>query len=79
MVTRVTQGHSGRMLEMPKAAWFAFVLVQLTAVLRLFGELLSDPMAGYAWAALLWVIAFLPWVARSTLIYLQPRRDGKPG
>ena len=29
MVTRVTQGHSGRPLEMGAAAWFAFVVIAL--------------------------------------------------
>ena len=29
MVTRVTQGHSGRPLVMPAVAWFAFIAIQL--------------------------------------------------
>lgn len=79
MVTRVTQGHSGRVLEMTGVAWFAFVLIQITAAVRVFGDILHDPMAGYAFTALLWVVAFVPWVLRSALIYLRPRVDGKPG
>ena len=34
MVTRVTQGHSGRALVMPSVAWFAFVAIQVVALLR---------------------------------------------
>lgn len=79
MVTRVTQGHSGRVLEMTGVAWFAFVLIQITAAVRVFGDSMHDPMAGYAFTALLWVVAFVPWVLRSALIYLRPRVDGKPG
>ena len=79
MVTRVTQGHSGRALMMPAAAWFAFVAIQLVATLRVFAEVLPDGMAWQAAAALGWLLAFAPWVARIGRIYLSPRKDGKPG
>jgi uncharacterized protein involved in response to NO len=79
MVTRVTQGHSGRKLVMPKAAWFAFVAIQLVALMRIFAEVLPDGMAWQALAALGWLVAFAPWVARIGRIYLSPRLDGKPG
>ncbi len=79
MVTRVTQGHSGRKLEMPKAAWFAFLAIQGVALLRLFADVLPDGMAWQAAAAVGWLVAFAPWVARIGRIYLSPRVDGKPG
>src|SRR3546814_9781155 len=40
MVTRVTQGHSGRSLVMPAAAWFAFVAIQIVAAMRVAAEVL---------------------------------------
>ena len=79
MVTRVTQGHSGRPLRMPAVAWFAFVSIQLVALLRIAAELAPDPMAWMAVAALGWLVAFAPWVVRIGRIYLSPRVDGKPG
>lgn len=79
MVTRVTQGHSGRPLVMPAIAWFAFVAVQVVAVLRVAAELAPDAYAWHAAAAIGWLLAFLPWVARLGWIYLTPRADGKPG
>ena len=79
MVTRVTQGHSGRKLVMPRAAWFAFVAIQLVALMRIFAEVLPDGMAWQAAAAIGWLVAFAPWVARIGRIYLSPRVDGKPG
>jgi uncharacterized protein involved in response to NO len=79
MVTRVTQGHSGRALVMPKAAWFAFVAIQLVALTRIGAELAGDPMAWHAVAAIGWLVAFAPWVLRLGRIYLSPRIDGKPG
>ena len=79
MVTRVTQGHSGRPLELGHAAAFAFVTVQLVAVLRVCAELHSDPLPLLAIAAIGWLLAFAPWVVRSSWIYLTPRMDGKDG
>jgi len=79
MVTRVTQGHSGRPLVMPKVAWFAFAAIQLVALLRIAAELAPDPMAWMAVAAIGWLVAFAPWVARIGRIYLSPRADGKSG
>ena len=79
MVTRVTQGHSGRALVMPKAAWFAFGAIQLVTLARIGAELANDTMAWQAIAALGWLVAMAPWVARIGRIYLSPRSDGKPG
>jgi uncharacterized protein involved in response to NO len=79
MVTRVTQGHSGRALVMPKVAWFAFVAIQVVALLRIGAELARDSMQWQAIAAIAWLVALLPWVARIGRIYLSPRKDGKPG
>ena len=79
MVTRVTQGHSGRPLAMPAVAWFAFAAIQLVAVARIVADLTSDPYAWFAVAAVGWLVALGPWVARLGRIYLTPRVDHKPG
>ena len=79
MVTRVTQGHAGRPLVMPRAAWFAFATIQLIALLRIAAELAPDSAAWQAVAALGWLVAFAPWVVRIGRIYLAPRADGKTG
>jgi uncharacterized protein involved in response to NO len=79
MVTRVTQGHSGRPLVLGKVAAFAFVVVQLVAVTRIVAELVPDSLGWQAAAAVGWIVAFLPWVIRSSWIYLSPRTDGQPG
>src|SRR5690606_23929084 len=79
MVTRVTAGHSGRVLQLGRVAAATFVLVQLVAVLRIAAELQADAMAWMAIAALGWVLAFLPWVLRSAWIYATPRVDRRPG
>ena len=79
MVTRVTQGHSGRPLVLGKVAGFAFVVVQLVAVTRVVAELAPDSLGWQAVAAIGWLLAFMPWVARSAWIYLTPRLDDRAG
>ncbi len=79
MVTRVTQGHSGRALELGPTAAFAFAGVQLVALVRIAAEARADAGAWQAAAAAMWLLAFAPWVLRSAGIYLRPRVDGKPG
>lgn len=79
MVTRVTQGHSGRPLQMGAVAWLCFVLLQIVVLLRIRAELGGDVYLWLVIAAYGWLVAFLPWVLRSAWIYLTPRRDGKPG
>ncbi len=79
MVTRVTQGHAGRPLALGRVAGFAFVAIQLVAIMRIVGEIAPDPQAWQVVAALGWLLAFTPWVLRSAWIYLTPRVDGRPG
>lgn len=79
MVTRVTQGHSGRPLQMGGVAWFAFALLQAVAILRIGAEFSAHAPRWFAIAAIGWILAFTPWVVRSSWIYLTPRADGKAG
>jgi len=79
MVTRVTQGHSGRPLQLGRVALLAFVGMQAVTLLRVLGELVPAPIDWYRAAALGWLLVFTPWVLRSISIYLRPRADGRPG
>ncbi|MEP7096416.1 MAG: NnrS family protein [Dokdonella sp.] len=79
MVTRVTQGHSGRPLQMGAIAWLTFALLQIVAVTRIYAEFAHDAPRWLMIAAFGWLIAFTPWVLRSLWIYATPRIDGKPG
>jgi uncharacterized protein involved in response to NO len=79
MVTRVTQGHSGRPLQMGRIPWLAFVLLQFVAVARIIAEVSTHAASWQLIAAFGWLVAFLPWVLRSAWIFLTPRADGKPG
>ncbi|MFO7565704.1 MAG: NnrS family protein [Enhygromyxa sp.] len=79
MVTRVTQGHSGRPLEMGAVPWLCFVLLQVVVLLRIRAELGGDTYLWLVIAGVGWLLAFLPWVVRSAWVYLTPRADGRPG
>jgi uncharacterized protein involved in response to NO len=80
MVTRVTQGHSGRPLEMGTVPWVTFVLLQFVTLMRIGAEIPVPAAQGWITAAAFgWLVAFLPWVLRSLWIYATPRIDGRPG
>ncbi len=66
-------------MVMPAVAWFAFVALQAVAIMRIAAELMPDAHAWHFAAAIGWLLALAPWVARLGWIYLSPRRDGKPG
>lgn len=83
MASRVSLGHSGRALEADASVWTTCWALHLGALLRILGELpasaglLGVPMN--LLAALVWLFALTPWVARFAPIYLRPRVDGRPG
>jgi len=79
MVTRVTQGHSGRPLILPPVAAYAFIAVQLVCIVRIAAELADDWLGWQAAAAIGWLIAFLPWILWAGRIYASPRVDGRAG
>lgn len=79
MVTRVTQGHSGRPLAMPPVARYAFLAVQCVAALRIVAEFAPDAAAWQAAAAAAWLIALSPWALRIGHVVTTPRIDGNPG
>lgn len=79
MVTRVTQGHSGRPMQMGAVPWLCFALLQVVALVRIRAEFGGDVYLWLVIAAYGWLLAFLPWVLRSAWIYLTPRADGKSG
>lgn len=79
MVTRVTQGHSGRQLRMPAVAWFAFSGIQLVTIIRVLAEVLPEPMIWQLIAAAGWLLVFFPWVLRIGRVTGTPRVDGQPG
>ncbi|WP_240939201.1 NnrS family protein [Diaphorobacter sp. HDW4A] len=80
MVTRVSCGHSGRMLHADRLVWGLFCLLQVTVVLRVVAAF-GGGLASYVLtvAALLWAAVVTVWGARLCTWYGKPRADGRAG
>ncbi|MHB1189157.1 NnrS family protein [Thiobacillus sp.] len=81
MMARVSLGHSGRMLEPAPLMTWAFVAVNLAALIRVAQPLVFPGLyaSGMVIAGVLWIAAFGLFAAIYTPILLRPRVDGKPG
>jgi len=80
MASRVTLGHSGHALNADTLTWAVLLGVNVSAALRIAGELL--PAAGATLnlaAGLVWLASLGAWVVRYAPLYLQPRADRQPG
>jgi len=83
MASRVTMGHSGRMLVLDKMSWGLFIGLQLAAVTRVLSDLLFDSLLISnnlnLIAAGLWLISLSIWFVKYAPIYLSRRVDGREG
>ena len=79
VVTRVSLGHTGRVLALPRGAALSYVLVHAGALARVAAALVPSA-PGLLWiGALLWAAAFALFAVLYAPILLRPRVDGKPG
>lgn len=81
MMTRVSLGHTGRMLVVARSITFAYVALTIAAVARGLGPLVAPsiyPTLLVA-SAVAWAIAFLVFTVVYAPILVTPRVDGKPG
>jgi uncharacterized protein involved in response to NO len=83
MASRVTMGHSGRMLILDNRSWYLFIGIQLTAVLRIFADItVINSMLGLSFnviASICWLACISIWVIRYAPMYITARADGRPG
>ena len=80
MMTRTARGHTGRPLRADGFELSCFVLIQVSALLRVFGAMLpSWYLHSVQISSLLWAGAFGIFVFRYWPILTRPRLDGKPG
>ncbi|MFB1010535.1 MAG: NnrS family protein [Thiopseudomonas sp.] len=78
MIARVTLGHTGRMLNPPKAMIWGFVIFNLGALFRVFGVELAYTF--FLWlAALCWALSLLIYLLKYGPMLWQARVDGAPG
>ena len=81
MMSRVALGHTGRPMQTSSSVNLAFILLNLSAVARVFGPVIL-PSQYIAWIYLsgsIWILAFLLFAVQYIPILLSPRVDGKPG
>ncbi len=81
MMTRTARGHTGRPLVADGFELAVFLLIQVAAVIRVFGGIALPGlyMVSVQLSALLWAAAFGLYVVRYWPVLTRPRLDGKPG
>ncbi|PXX93673.1 NnrS family protein [Marinobacter vulgaris] len=80
VIARVSLGHTGRPLVLPRGMVAAFWMIQLAALVRVITAFDVIPWhAGVGASSLLWVLAFGVFLARYSQILASPRPDGKEG
>lgn len=81
MMTRTAKGHTGRPLVADGFETACYALVQLAAVVRVFGGLLLPQayLATVVVSAVCWSSAFALYAIRYWPVLSRPRLDGKPG
>ncbi len=78
MLARVSLGHTGRPLELPRGFAVAFALLNLAALLRVLGVSFAYQPALWL-AALAWVLAFAQFLFCYGPMLCRTRADGHPG
>ena len=81
MMTRTARGHSGRPLVADGFEVACYLLVQLAAIVRVFGGIALPDLhrASVVISGLCWSAAFALYAVRYWPILTRPRLDGKPG
>ena len=81
MMARVALGHTGRPLRAPPLVTLAFILVNIAAVVRVVGPLLTlrYTKAVISAAGALWITSFVLFLVVYTPILIQARIDDRPG
>lgn len=81
VMSRASLGHTGRPLIAPKPMSAVYLLVSLTATIRVFGPAIFpeqyDLIVGLSGG--LWIAAFAIYLWNYVPVLIQPRRDEKPG
>lgn len=80
VIARVSLGHTGRPLVLPKGMVLAFVAIHLAALVRVITAFDTLPWhAGIGISTLLWILAYGIFLIRYTRILASPRPDGRTG
>ncbi|WP_444899939.1 NnrS family protein [Microbulbifer sp. VAAC004] len=76
MTSRVSLGHTGRILQAPRLMPLAFAALALSALARIFW---APAPSGFLAAIVAWVLGYSLFLIYYTPVLFQPRVDGHPG
>ncbi len=80
MISRVSLGHTGRMIQVGKVMTVAFVFIALSFLTRVFASFFYDNYAHVIWlSAVFWVLAYGIFVLRYSAVLFSSRIDGARG
>lgn len=81
MMSRVSLGHTGRVLELPKLTVLGIKLLSIGALVRIAATILSGQVGTILLiiSAVLWVLAFTAFLRDYAPMLIRPRIDGRPG
>lgn len=81
MMTRVSQGHTGRAIAASRMTSLAFLSLFLAAIIRVLGGIFAGSVYHHSIvvSATLWLLAFALFVIEYIPVLIRPRIDGRPG
>jgi len=81
MMSRVSLGHTGRALKTAKVISWAFILLNMAMLIRVFGPILLPEMFGLVvvFSGALWSLVFVIFLYIYVPILIRARVDGQPG
>lgn len=80
MVSRVSLGHSGRLLQLERGMLLSYLAINLAAIVRVSAAFLPIQYASaIVLSGALWTLAFGILLFYYTRVYLTPRADGREG
>lgn len=81
MMSRVSLGHTGHILEAPRVMAWVFAVINLSAIVRVFGPLLFPAQTHmlHLLGGGLWIVSFAVFSLVYAPMLWRPRVDGKPG
>ena len=81
MISRVSLGHTGRMLTPPKTMSLAFTSIYLATLVRVFGPIIWPEyyLTSINISIAFWLVAFGLFVLHYGPMLFKPRVDGRPG
>lgn len=80
MISRVSLGHTGRMLQVGIWITLGYGALAISAIVRVVAPLISNhPSSLYMISIACWVFAYLVYIVIYWPVLTQPRVDGRPG